>query len=152
VVLAALTLALTGHASHVEPAVGSEFAGGLHVLSAGMWAGGILALAGLNPPGGWGGAEARVLLDRFSPIALIAFGVTALTGVLRATEQVSSLSDLWSTPYGIVLVLKVLGVGLMVILSTLAWRMRLPVERAEAALAVLVIAATAILASFPPPA
>jgi putative copper export protein len=148
-VLAAVTLPLTGHAARVEPAAGAEFADALHVLSAGMWAGGILALAGLNPPGGWSGAEARVLLDRFSPVALIAFGVTALTGVLRATEQVAAISDLWSTPYGVVLALKALGVGVMVVLSAIAWRRRLPVERAEAALAALVVGATAILASFP---
>jgi putative copper export protein len=150
-VFAAVTLPLTSHASRVEPAGGAEFADALHVLSAGMWAGGILALASLQPPGGWRGPEARPLLARFSPVAMIAFGITALTGVLRATEQLVSVSDLWTTPYGVVLALKVGGVGVMILLSALALRRR-PRMRVEAAVMVLVVGATAVLASFPPQA
>ena len=148
-VLAAASLPLTGHAARIEPAAGAEFADALHVLSAGMWAGGILALASLQPPGGWRGQEARTLLARFSPVALIAFGITALTGVLRATEQLVSISDLWATPYGLVLLLKAGGVGVMIVLSAMAWRRKQPFPRAEAAVMVLVVIATALLASFP---
>jgi putative copper resistance protein D len=147
-VFAAAVLPLTGHAARIEPAAGAEFADALHVLSAGMWAGGILALASLHPPGGWRGPEARVLLGRFSQVALIAFGVTALTGVLRATEQLNSISDLWTTPYGTVLALKVGGVGVMLVLSALALRKR-PVLRAEAVVMAVVVGLTALLASFP---
>jgi putative copper export protein len=152
VVLAAVLLPLSGHAAQVQPAAGAEFADALHVLSAGMWAGGILALASLQPPGGWRGAEARVLLDRFGRVGLIAFGVTALTGVLRATEQLVAVSDLWTTPYGIVLAFKVGGVGAMIVLSALAWHRGLPLTRAEAGVMLFVVAATALLASFPPAA
>jgi putative copper export protein len=81
-------------------------------------------------------------------VALIAFGMTALTGVLRATEQLVSLSDLWTTPYGVVLALKVGGVGVMLVLSALALRRR-PVLRVEAAVMMVVVALTALLASFP---
>jgi putative copper export protein len=147
-VFAAAILPLTGHAARVDPPAGAEFADALHVLSAGMWAGGILALASLQPPGGWRGPEARTMLERFSRVALITFGVTALTGVLRATEQLASVSDLWTTPYGVVLALKVGGVGVMIALSALALRRR-PVMRAEAAVMVLVVGVTALLASFP---
>lgn len=147
--LAAALLPFAGHAAMVEPAAGAEFADALHVLSAGMWAGGILALATLQPPGGWRGPEARALLDRFASVALIAFAVTALTGVLRATEQLHGLSDLWETSYGVVLALKAVGVGIMVVLSALAWRRGVPVARVEAAVMVLVVAATAVLAAFP---
>ena len=149
--LAAALLPFAGHAAVVDPAAGAEFADALHVLSGGMWAGGILALATLRPPGGWRGAEARALLDRFAGVALIAFAVTALTGVLRATEQLHGLADLWTTYYGIVLALKSVGVGAMLLLS-LAWRRGLPVARFEAGVAALVVAATAIPASFPNPA
>jgi putative copper resistance protein D len=114
-----------------------------------MWAGGILALATLRPPDGWRSAEARTLLDRFAGVALISFAVTALTGVLRATEQLHALGDLWGTPYGVVLVLKSVGVGIMLVLSSLAWRRGLPVARVEAALTALVVAATSVLAAFP---
>jgi putative copper export protein len=147
--LAAALLPFAGHAAAVQPPAGAEFADALHVLSAGMWAGGILALATLKPPDGWRGAEARMLLDRFGGVALIAFAVTALTGVLRATEQLHGLSDVWQTPYGVVLAFKAVGVGIMLVLSSLAWRRGFPVARVEAGLMVLVVAATAILASFP---
>jgi putative copper export protein len=150
-VLAAALLPFAGHAAAVQPGAGAEFADAIHVLSAAMWAGGILALATLRPPDGWRGAEARALLDRFGGVALIAFAVTALTGVLRASDQLHDVSGLWSTSYGEVLALKSLGVGIMLVLSAVAWRRGIPLARAEAVLAVLVIAATAVLATFPAP-
>jgi putative copper export protein len=146
--VAVALLPLGGHASGVAPPAGAELADVLHVASACIWAGGILALATLQPPGGWRGAEARSLLERFAGVALIAFAVTALTGVLRATEQLHGMSDLWSTSYGVVLALKAVGVGIMLLLS-LAWRRGLPVARAEAGMAILVVAATAVLAAYP---
>ena len=143
-VFAAAMLALSGHAT----GAGAQFADVLHVLSAGMWAGGILALASLRPPEGWTSLEARAMLERFGRVALIAFGITALTGLLRATEQLHGLSDLWTTTYGIVLLLKSAGVLVMLALS-LMWRRGLAVSRFEAGAAVLVVGATALLASFP---
>jgi putative copper export protein len=147
VVVAALLLPLAGHAASVG--AGAEFGDAIHVLSAGMWAGGILALATLHPPDGWRGPEARALLDRFGGVALIAFAITALTGVLRASDQLHDVSRLWTTSYGVVVALKSIGVGIMLVLSAVAWRRGVPLARAEAALAVLVVGATAILASFP---
>jgi len=151
-VLAAALLPLAGHASGVSPqAAGAEFADALHVLSAGMWAGGILALASLQPSDGWRSPEARMLLERFGRVALIAFGVTALTGLLRATEQLSDVSDLWTTTYGVVLMLKSAGV-LAMLAASLAWRRGWPAGGAEAVLATAVVGATALLAAFPLPA
>jgi putative copper export protein len=147
--LAAFLLPFSGHAASVQPQFAGIAVDFLHVGSAGMWAGGIVALATLRPPGGWRGGEGRALLDRFSRVAPLAFAITALTGVLRATEELSALSDLWSTPYGIVLSLKTVSVLLMLALSWLAWRRGLPVARLEAAIALFVIAATAMLAAYP---
>lgn len=149
--LAAALLPLSGHAAALQQAAGAELAEALHVLSAGMWAGGILALATLRPPRGWRDAEAGDLLDRFARVAAIAFGVTALTGVLRATEELNLLSsDLWTTTYGLVLLLKSAGVVLM-LATSLAWRAGLPAARADGAAAFLVLAATSILATLPAP-
>ena len=145
--LAGVLLSFAGHAASVGG--GAEFADAVHVLSAGMWGGGVVALATLHPPDGWRSPEARALLDRFAGVALIAFAVTAMTGVLRASDQVHDFSGLWTTSYGVVLTLKSAGVAIMVVLSVLAWRRGLPVARFEAAVAVLVVAATALLASFP---
>lgn len=150
-VLAAALLPLAGHATAVQPSAGAEFGDAIHVLSAAMWAGGILALATLHPPEGWRGPEARALLDRFGGVALIAFAVTALTGLLRASDQLHDVSALWTTAYGEVLALKAAGVGIMLVLSAVAWRRGVPLARAEAALAVLVVGATAVLAAFPTP-
>jgi putative copper export protein len=150
-VLAAVLLPFSGHAATVAPAAGAEFADALHVLSAAMWAGGILALASLQPPDGWASPEARQLVERFGRVAVIAFGVTALTGLLRATEQLTGISDLWTTQYGIVLALKVIAVAVMLVISA-AWRRGRRVARADAAVVILVVAATALLAVLPSPA
>ena len=146
-VFAAAALSVTGHAS----GPGAMFADALHTLSAAMWAGGILALASLRPPDGWRSEEALALMERFGRVALIAFGITALTGLLRATEQLHDLSDLWTTAYGVVLSLKVAGVFAMLSLS-LVWRRGRPVAGLEGGFAVLVVGATALLAAFPQPA
>lgn len=146
-VLAAALLALTGHAM----SVGAQFTDALHVLSAGMWAGGIVALATVRPPQGWSSAEARILLERFGRVALIAFAITALTGLLRATEQLNGVSDLWTTAYGVALLIKMLGVLIMLGLSAV-WRLGLPAGRWDAVAAAFVLAATALLATFPSPA
>ena len=112
-----------------------------------------MALATVRPPGGWNGEEARVLLVRFGRVALIAFAITALTGVLAAVSALSYFSDLWTTPYGLVLGVKSAGVLVMVVLSALAWRRGLGLVRLEAGFAILVLAATAVLAVTPiPPA
>ncbi len=128
---------------------GGIFIDALHVLAAGMWGGGILALASLRPPGGWEGESARALLGRFGRVAAIAFALTALTGVLRATEELRDLNDLWLTPYGVVLSLKAAGVLVMVALSALVSRRGMRLGRAEAVLALVVIALTALLAAYP---
>jgi putative copper export protein len=152
-IFAAASLALAGHAAAQPQPAGPIFADALHVLSAGVWAGGILALATLKAPGGWSGEEGRAMLLRFGRIALIAFAITAMTGLVAAASALSFVSDLWTTPYGIVLSAKSAGVLVMVVLSTLAWRRGFGLVHFEAGVAMLVLAATAVLAATPiPPA
>jgi putative copper export protein len=146
-VLAAALLSATGHAA----GAGAAFADVLHVLSAAMWGGGILALLALQPPAGWRSAEARALVERFGRVAIIAFGLTALTGFLRATEQLNGVSDLWTTAYGVVLLLKVVAVAVLIVVSA-AWRRGWAPSGVEAAFAVTVVLATAGLAVLPSPA
>ncbi len=148
-VFAAAAVAFAGHAAAARVMTGGIFIDALHVLAAGMWGGGILALASLRPPGGWEGESARALLGRFGRVAAIAFALTALTGVLRATEELRDLNDLWLTPYGVVLSLKAAGVLVMVALSALVSRRGMRLGRAEAVLALVVIALTALLAAYP---
>ena len=148
---AAAALAFAGHAAALQPAAGPIFADALHVLSAGVWAGGIMALATVRPPGGWNGDEGRALLLRFGRVALIAFAITAMTGVVAAASALSFVSDLWTTPYGVVLSTKSAGVLVMLVLSALAWRRGVGLVRLEARVAILVLAATAVLAASPVP-
>ena len=144
-VLAALVLPLSGHAVDA----GAIFADAVHVLSAAMWLGAILAMTTLRPPGGWRSPEARQLVERFGRVAVIAFGVTALTGFLRATEQLSDINQLWTTAYGVVLVWKVAAV-VALIGASVAWRRGWASAGTEAVFAVLVVLFTAILAAISP--
>jgi putative copper export protein len=150
-IFAASALAFASHAVLVQPAAGPVFADALHVLSAGVWAGGIMALATLRPPGGWGGEEGRSLLWRFGRVALVAFAITAMTGVVAAASALSFVSDLWTTPYGVVLSAKSAGVVVMLVLSAMAWRRGSGFVRFEAGVAILVLVATAALAATPVP-
>lgn len=151
VVVAFGLLAASGHAAVVSPpwlGIGIETA---HLVSAACWAGGILALAGLRPPGGWLQGEGRALLERFTPVALVAFGVTAATGVLRGVQEVGSLVSLFTSTYGLTLIAKVLAIGVVVELSFLAWRRLAAVPRLEAVFVVAAVGAAGMLASFPLP-
>src|SRR6202040_190771 len=72
-ILAVIALPFAGHGAVPHPDGGAIFTDALHVLSAGAWGGGILVLATLRPPDGWGGTEGRALLARFGPVAFLAF-------------------------------------------------------------------------------
>jgi hypothetical protein len=152
-IIAFVALAASGHAAAVDPqwlGIGTD---ALHLLSAGLWAGGVLALVTLHPPDGWREPEGRVLLDRFTPVALVAFSVTVAAGVVRGFQELHTPADLVRTSYGLVLSLKVLGVLVMAQLSWFAWKRIVGSFRAEAAVAILVVGLAGVLAAFPlPPA
>ena len=143
-------LAASGHGASAHPMWWGVAVDAGHLLAAGLWAGGILALATLRPPGGYRGPEARRLLDRFSPVAVTAFLMTVGLGALQAFQDVGSLHGLFATAYGRILSVKVLAVGAMIPLSILAWRRRLA-PRAEGLIAVVVVTAAALLAAYPLP-
>jgi copper transport protein len=148
-----IALAAAGHAAAVSPPWWGIGVDAIHLVAAGLWAGGILGLATLRPPAGWRHGEGRALIDRFTPVALGAFVVTIGFGALRSAQELAALDDLFDTSYGRVVLLKILGVLLMVPLSTLLWLRISRSARGEAAVAVLVIAAAALLAAYPlPPA
>lgn len=150
-----LALAGAGHAAATGPPWWGIAVDGVHLVTAGLWAGGILALALAGPArlGEGQGRGRRELLARFSPVAIAAFLLTVMTGYLRATQELHGLSDLYVSPYGRVLSLKILAVAAMVPLSMLAWRRLITRPRAEALVALVVVAAAALLAAFPlPPA
>jgi copper transport protein len=148
---AVVALAAAGHAAAIQPRAWGIGVEAIHLLSAGMWAGGVMAIAIQRPPDGWFGQAGRALLDRFTPPALIAFAVTAGTGVIRGVQEVGGLAALFGSLYGLVLLAKVILVLVMVQLSVLAWRRIVFFPRAETAAAVLAIGAAALLSAFPLP-
>ena len=150
IILASITLAASGHAAHLIPPAPAVAIDALHVLAAGAWAGGIVTLALMRVD--WREDEGRDLLARFGRVASIAFAVTALTGVLRGTEELTGFADLVRTPYGEAIALKSIGVLAMIAMSAFAWRRFRAAPRIEAGLAAVVIGLTALLSALSPPA
>jgi len=144
VALAVVALAAAGHAAGATPAWWGITADAAHLLAAGLWAGGILALATVRLPQGWSGPQGRALLARFAPVALGAFVVSAGFGLVQAVQQVGTARSLLASSYGRVLGVKALAVAAMVPLSLRAWRRR-PTLGPEAALGLTAVALAALL-------
>ncbi len=144
-------LAASGHGAAIHPAWWGITVDAVHLLAAGVWAGGILALATQRPPGGWRSPAARELLVRFSPPAVTAFTVTVGFGAIQAIQELGTVHALVGSSYGQVLLVKIGLVALMLPLSFVAWRLRRPHFRFEGTLAVAVVAAAAVLAAYPIP-
>ncbi len=141
-------IAVAGHAANVEPAWAGMAVNAAHLAAAGVWAGGIMALAFVRVSGGWPTAG-RALLPRFSKVAPWAFGVSAGLGVVQAAQLLGSPGEVLTTAYGLTLVAKALAVAAMIPLSLLAWRRLRVMVRGEAVVALVVVAAAAALAAFP---
>ena len=95
----------------------------LHLLANGIWLGGLFTLALVivpalrrRPP-----EEQRAYLaasiPAFSVPALAAVALVTLTGPLNATTRLSSVQQVWTTPYGLVLIAKSCLFLLMVAIS-----------------------------------
>jgi copper transport protein len=86
----------------------------LHVTAASVWLGGLAALAlALR-----GREERGRMLRRFSTLALVSVVVLATTGIIRAFSELDSFSQLWTTGYGRVLLVKS---GLLTVLVGIGW-------------------------------
>jgi putative copper export protein/methionine-rich copper-binding protein CopC len=125
--LALLALGLDGHLQALD---GDEWlalpAAAAHVLAAGTWAGGVLALLLLAGPRREGpalglGEGARAL----APVAAVSVLVLGVTGVVAALREVDHTVFLWYTGYGRVVIAKtVLLLGLTALGAGLALRAR----------------------------
>ncbi|MCI0433007.1 MAG: CopD family protein [Gemmatimonadetes bacterium] len=118
-ILACLTPAFSGHANGVEARrTLAILADSAHVFAAGVWIGGLLALALVSATRTDGGpTRSDVLLRllvRFSPVALASAAVLAISGTVGAWLHIPSWMDLFASTYGRVLLVKlalVLGVA-----------------------------------------
>jgi putative copper export protein/methionine-rich copper-binding protein CopC len=171
-VVLAFTPALAGHAAAVPgnraAAIASD---GLHVLAAGGWLGGLLAVVAIGIPAAVGlGPERRgravaALVNAFSPTALGFAALVTVTGVLSAAFHLGSFSDLWASEYGRMLLLKLGVLSLVFATGAYNWLRVRPALGDEAGarrmrrsgafeltIGAAVILVTALLVATPPPA
>jgi putative copper export protein len=143
----------------------------VHSLAAALWIGTlfVLVVAGLSAlfahePRGRRGAIAADMVNGFSPLALTMGGVVVVFGLITAWRHLHVLSNLWSTPYGYALIVKLLFVGTVFALGAWNWRRQRPTlgtqdaavsirrsAMAELTVATLVLVATAVVVSLPAP-
>jgi putative copper resistance protein D len=120
-----LVLGLAGHAggsADHETAVNAIAA---HLLSAGIWVGGLLALVVLaRQLGDALGAVAR----RYSSVALWCFVTLGVSGVMSATTRLGAWSDL-ATRYGVLVLVKVLAFVALGLAG--AWHRRVTLDRID---------------------
>ena len=148
----------SGHAAGVSPAAAA--AGGVHLIAAAAWIGGlaVVAWAAIIPDDG---RPLAVVVPRFSAIALVAIGLVAATGVYADWLLIGSPLR-FDSPYATALVVKIAIVAAALALGALNYldggrarsvagglRRRVALE---AGLALAVIVATANVASGSPPA
>jgi copper transport protein len=164
-----VTLSIAGHAGATRPRGLLAPADAIHVLAAGTWLGGLVFLLLVfwpranAPPG-----AAAIATRRFSGLALPAVVLLIASGAAEAWFYLGSIDGLTSTSWGLALVAKV---ALLVAIIALAARNRRAVSRlsssalggtglgtalrrsmrAEVALAMLVLGATAVLVRSAPP-
>lgn len=173
--VAAIGLAFTppfqGHAVAVEPLRAlAVTADGLHVLAAGAWIGTLAALVTTAVPILFrdglerGGHDTARLLQRFSPLALVAAATLATAGTISAVLHFHDAGELLTTGYGRVLLLKLLMVLLVLLTGWYNWKRARPALPAHTAVravrrgallellfAAAALVVTAILVALPTP-
>jgi uncharacterized membrane protein len=154
---------------------GRNFSGkvnAVHVLAASTWLGTLLVLTlvgirGLIRRHSSGGQRAELVADlvnSFSPLALTASAIVAITGSTTAWLHLKRISALWTTSYGITLMVKLVLVLIVVVLGAWNWKLVRPslgtegteqtIRRSatmELTFAALVLIVTSVLVTLPSP-
>jgi len=149
----AVTVAILGHAGAGGDSWLASPVTALHLLAMAVWVGGLITLGAVVLP--------RRRADNLRPWSLVAFACVCtlvLTGEYQGWRQVRPVEAMWSTGYGVTLIVKLVLVVGMLALAYTSQRLilRLTPERlrrtvpAEAALGLAVVAVTAVLVSQPP--
>ncbi|CAN5177153.1 cytochrome c oxidase assembly protein [soil metagenome] len=102
-IIGLLPPALQGHRGGTADHDSATAAIFLHLLFAGIWLGGLVALAIVRPV--MDQARTATVLKRYSTLALVCFIVVAASGYLSAQIRVETLPNLL-TPYGILVLVK----------------------------------------------
>lgn len=142
----------------------------VHVLAAGGWVGTLFVLfaAGLpaarSAPEGERERAGAQLVHAFSPVALASVALLGASGLFAAWNSFTGLTDLWLTPYGRTLGLKLFVLSAVVATGWYNWKRVTPrlispegppllrrTIAAELVVAVLVLGVTAVLTATPTP-
>ena len=112
-VLLAVSFLFDGHTVSEGPRWLHAVANVVHVTTAATWAGGVVMLALVIARRHRRNADLRALqlAVRFSVVATIALVSAAAAGTALTVVILDSVSELWSTPWGRLLIAKVLVVG-----------------------------------------
>ncbi|HEY8825501.1 MAG TPA: copper resistance protein CopC [Candidatus Limnocylindria bacterium] len=169
-IAAAMTATLVSHATALG-SIKSMTLDFVHVLSISVWTGGVVALLWcvLLARRDETAEDARSLgatVWRFSVTALVATGLLITSGVLQAFDRLVLIDDLYETPYGIALAVKIVLVLVALAIGAfnlLRWgprlragtRARTALVRdtlAETGIFIVIIVAASFLTAFAPPA
>ncbi|RLP75770.1 hypothetical protein D9V32_09570 [Mycetocola tolaasinivorans] len=103
-VLALLPLALSGHAAGTAEHANAVNSLAMHIVGVTVWVGGLIAVIVFR-----NATRKRfpVVVERYSIVAGWAFAAVALSGVVNASLRLTALSDLWTTAYGQLLLVKI---------------------------------------------
>jgi len=130
-----------------------------HVVSAALWVGGLAAIGWLAAlaDDGWRGA-----LPRYSRLALVSVVVLTLSGLLTSLARMNAVSELFTSRYGAIVLLKVVLLAGLVVAGWLQRqyvfarasflrRQFIPLAALELATMALAFALAVALARTPPP-
>jgi len=170
-----VTPGLAGHAGTTEPAALNVATDAAHLLGVSAWIGGLVVLLtaafpAVRAAGDHATATMAPVVARFSDLAVIAVAVIVATGAYAGWIQVRALRALTGAPYGVVLLTKLAVFVPLLVLGAVNNRWAKPrIERAarnepggapiavfrrllagEVALAVVVLALTAVLVNLAP--
>ena len=128
-----LTVTLTGHADDWGDRSFTALIDWLHALAAAAWTGGLFGLAVAIGPG-WAtsassGASSEPITTvcrRFSRLAGCCLAIVIASGIYNAWAQVPTLAALWTTTYGVALLLKILLALVLVFLGAVNRYLVLP--------------------------
>jgi copper transport protein len=161
----AIGASLGGHAAASEHlrALG-VLTDALHVVGAAGWLGTLLWLVLSLPAVSARDRGVATMVNAFSPAALAFAGLVTITGVVSAWLRLGSLSPLWSSSYGQVLLVKLALLAGVALAGLYNWRRMRPAldtgvvaprffrsATVELAFGVAVVLVTAVLVATPPP-
>ena len=170
-VVLGVTPALTGHAIGSDEARFAVPLDVIHVLAGSAWLGtlAIILIVGVGAaakaPGDISiGSRVASLVNAFSPLALICGGAVVSTGIATSLLHLEPISRLWTSAYGMTLIVKVALVSLLFSAGAWNWRRVKPnlggpegvkalrfSAKLELTVSLLVLAVTAFLVALPLP-